>query len=92
MQTTSDVVGTEIASALRGVVALAAGLCEGLELGESARAMMLARGYAEITALGRELGARPETFLGPVGLADLALACGSARSRDWQAGYLLGRG
>jgi glycerol-3-phosphate dehydrogenase (NAD(P)+) len=92
VQTTSDVVGTEIASALRGVVALAAGLCEGLELGESARAMMLARGYAEMTALGRELGARPETFLGPVGLADLALACGSARSRDWQAGYLLGRG
>jgi glycerol-3-phosphate dehydrogenase (NAD(P)+) len=71
--TTDDVVGTEIASALRGVVALAAGLCEGLELGESARAMMLARGYAEITALGRQLGARPETFLGPVGLADLAL-------------------
>ncbi len=92
VQTTSDVVGTEIAAALRGVVALAAGLCEGLELGESARAMMLARGYAEITALGRQMGARPETFLGPVGLADLALACSSARSRDWQAGYLLGRG
>ena len=92
VQATSDVIGTEIASGLRGVVALAAGLCEGLELGESARAMMLARGYAELTALGRELGARPETFLGPVGLADLALACGSARSRDWQAGYLLGRG
>ena len=89
---TTDVLGVEVAAALRGVVALAAGLCEGLELGEGARAMILARGHGEMAALGLAMGGRADTFAGPAGLAALALACGSARSSDWQVGYLLGRG
>jgi glycerol-3-phosphate dehydrogenase (NAD(P)+) len=90
--TTDDVLGVEVAGALRGVVALGAGMCEGLDLGEGARALLLARGHEEINALALALGAHPDTLAGPAGLADLAVACGSPRCRDWQVGYLVGRG
>src|SRR4029453_5741482 len=85
---TDDVLGVEVAGALRGVVALGAGMCEGLDLGECARALLLARGHEEIRSLGLGRGGRAETLTGPAVLADLAVACGSPRCRDWQVGYL----
>jgi glycerol-3-phosphate dehydrogenase (NAD(P)+) len=92
MVATDDVLGVEVAGALRGVVALGAGMCEGLDLGEGARALLLARGHQEINALALALGARADTLASPAALADLAVACSSPRCRDWQVGYLVGRG
>jgi glycerol-3-phosphate dehydrogenase (NAD(P)+) len=75
LYTNHDVIGVEIAAALKNVMAIATGLADGLALGENARAALITRGLAEIARLGVALGAQPATFLGLAGLGDLVLTC-----------------
>lgn len=89
---TADVLGVETAGAVKNVVAIAAGVADGLRLGASARASLITRGLAELSRLGRALGARPETFAGLAGVGDLILTCGSDLSRNRTVGLELGRG
>jgi glycerol-3-phosphate dehydrogenase (NAD(P)+) len=92
MYTNPDVVGVELAGALKNVVALAAGMTDGLQLGDSAKAGIITRGLAEITRLGVAAGAHPLTFAGLAGVGDLIATCMSPLSRNRRAGELLGRG
>lgn len=87
-----DLVGVELAGALKNVVALAAGVAEGLEVGYNASAALITRGLAEIARLGVEMGAHPLTFAGLAGMGDLVLTCTGEYSRNRRAGLLLGRG
>lgn len=87
-----DVTGVEIAGALKNVLAIAAGLSDGRGLGDSARAALTARGFAELTRFGRKLGAKPETMTGLSGLGDLLLTCSSRQSRNYSFGHALGEG
>jgi glycerol-3-phosphate dehydrogenase (NAD(P)+) len=89
---TDDVVGVEYAAALKNVIAIAAGACDGLGLGDNAKAALITRGNAEITRLGRVLGARPETFAGLAGIGDLITTCTSRHGRNRAVGERLGRG
>lgn len=89
---TTDTTGAELGGALKNVVAIAAGVCIGAGLGESARAATVTRGFAEMTRLAAALGARAETLSGLSGLGDLVLTCTSAQSRNFRAGQALGRG
>ena len=89
---TTDLLGVELAGAVKNVVAIAAGLADGLALGASARAALITRGLAEVSRLGRALGARPETFAGLAGMGDLILTCSSDLSRNRTVGLELGRG
>jgi glycerol-3-phosphate dehydrogenase (NAD(P)+) len=88
----SDVVGVELAGALKNVVAIAAGMAAGLELGLNAAAALLTRGLHEIARLGVRLGGREETFRGLAGMGDLVLTCTGALSRNRGVGERLGRG
>lgn len=88
----TDVVGVELAGALKNVIALAAGICEGLGLGHNPRAALITRGLAEITRLGVALGASPLTFAGLAGMGDLILTATGALSRNRSLGIELGRG
>lgn len=88
----TDVRGVEIGGAAKNVLAIACGIVMGCGLGESARAAMVARGFAELMRFARALGARPETLMGLSGLGDLVLTCGSAKSRNFAFGEALGRG
>ncbi len=88
----SDVVGVEVGGALKNVIALAVGICDGLEAGANGRAAVMTRGLAEITRLGVRLGANPVTFLGLSGVGDLVLTCTGDLSRNRQVGLALGRG
>ena len=90
--TSTDVVGVEIGGALKNVVAIAVGICDGLELGLNARAGVMTRGLREITRLGVKLGADPFTFLGLAGMGDLVLTCTGDLSRNRRVGLELGRG
>jgi glycerol-3-phosphate dehydrogenase (NAD(P)+) len=90
--THSDVVGTELGGALKNVIAIAVGLCDGLGLGQNARAGVLTRGLREITRLGVQQGADPLTFLGLAGVGDLVLTCMGDLSRNRTVGLQLGRG
>lgn len=90
--TSDDVLGVELGGALKNVMAIAAGICDGLELGHNARAALITRGLAEITRLGVAMGARPETFVGLTGLGDLVLTCTGDLSRNRQVGLALARG
>jgi len=92
LYTNRDVIGVEIAAALKNVIAIATGLCDGLELGENARAALVTRGLAEIVRLGVALGARPATFLGLAGLGDLVLTCTGSLSRNRALGREIARG
>ena len=74
------------------MLAIACGVCEGLQLGRSAHAALIARGFAEMTRLGVALGGRPETLAGLCGLGDLVLTCSSPQSRNMSFGMELGRG
>ena len=85
-------IGVEIAAALKNVMAIATGLCDGLALGENARAALITRGLAEIVRLGVALGARPATFLGLAGLGDLVLTCTGSLSRNRSLGQEIARG
>jgi len=89
---TTDVAGAELGGALKNVIALGAGIVIGAGLGESARAALMTRGFAEITRLAVALGARPETLSGLSGLGDLVLTCTSAQSRNFAHGVALGQG
>lgn len=90
--TVSDVVGVELAGALKNVIAIAAGMATGLELGLNALAALLTRGLHEIARLGVTLGGREETFRGLAGMGDLVLTCTGALSRNRSVGERLGRG
>lgn len=87
-----DVVGAEIGGAVKNVLAIACGVVEGLELGQNARAALIARGYAEMLRFGLARGARAETLSGLCGLGDLVLTCSSTSSRNFSLGLALGRG
>jgi glycerol-3-phosphate dehydrogenase (NAD(P)+) len=87
-----DVVGVELAGAAKNVIAIAAGICDGLELGDNAKSAVLARGLAEITRLGVAYGAKPQTFFGIAGVGDLATTCFSPFGRNRTFGEALGRG
>lgn len=87
-----DVRGVEIGGAAKNVLAIACGAVIGRGLGESARAALIARGFAELLRFARAYGGRPETLMGLSGLGDLVLTCGSAQSRNFAFGERLGRG
>ena len=90
--TNGDVTGVELAGAAKNVVALAAGMVDGLGLGSNAKSALLARGLAEIVRLGTALGARQETFFGIAGVGDLATTCFSPEGRNRSCGEAIGRG
>jgi len=87
-----DIVGVEVGGAVKNVLAIATGLCDGLNLGLNARAALITRGLAEMTRLGVSLGARAETFMGLSGLGDLVLTATGDLSRNRQVGLALARG
>lgn len=89
---TDDVRGAELGGALKNVIAIAAGVVIGAGLGNSARAALMTRGYAEMVRLAPALGARAETLAGPSGFGDLVLTCTSHQSRNFRFGLALGRG
>lgn len=89
---TTDVIGVELGGALKNVIAIACGLAMGAGLGESARAALITRGFAEITRFAVARGALPETLGGLSGFGDLVLTCTSAQSRNYSHGLMLGRG
>jgi glycerol-3-phosphate dehydrogenase (NAD(P)+) len=88
---TDDITGAELGGALKNVVAIAAGTVIGAGLGDSARAALMTRGYAEMVRLAVALGARPETLAGLSGFGDLVLTCTSAQSRNFRFGLSLGQ-
>ncbi len=92
LYTNDDVIGVELAGALKNVVAIAAGILEGLGMGHNPRAALVTRGLAEITRLGVAMGARPATFAGLAGMGDLLLTATGPLSRNRSLGFELGRG
>jgi glycerol-3-phosphate dehydrogenase (NAD(P)+) len=90
--TNPDVLGVELAGAVKNVIAIAAGMVDGLSAGNNAKSALLARGLAEIARLGSAMGATPETFFGIAGLGDLATTCFSPEGRNRSCGEHLGRG
>jgi glycerol-3-phosphate dehydrogenase (NAD(P)+) len=90
--TNSDAVGVELAGALKNILGIAAGVCDGLALGDNAKAALLARGLAEITRFGVGLGAQAATFYGLAGVGDLITTCFSRYGRNRSVGERIGRG
>ncbi len=90
--TNGDVIGCEVAGAFKNVVAIAAGMVDGMGLGDNAKAAIVTRGLAELTRLSSALGGDPRTCAGLAGLGDLVATCGSAKSRNHQVGVQLGLG
>ena len=90
--TNPDVVGAEVAGALKNVMAIAAGMADGMGLGDNAKAALITRGLAELTRLGIALGGQPLTFAGLAGIGDLVATCMSKQSRNRHVGEQLGRG
>ncbi len=90
--TNPDILGVELAGALKNVIALAAGILDGLRAGDNAKAALLTRGLVEITRLGVTLGARQQTFVGLAGVGDLVTTCVSPLGRNRSAGERIGRG
>lgn len=90
--TNPDIIGVEIGGALKNIIALAAGITDGLGYGDNAKAALMTRGLAEIARLGTVMGANPLTFSGLTGVGDLIVTCTSVHSRNWRAGNLLGKG
>jgi len=90
--TSSDVIGLELSAAMKNVIAIAAGICDGLGFGLNTRAALITRGLAEITRLGVQFGAHPLTFSGLGGLGDLVLTCTGDLSRNRMVGLKLGQG
>lgn len=87
-----DIIGTELGGAFKNIVALAAGICDGLGVGDNAKAALMTRGLAEIARLGVKMGAKEQTFAGLSGMGDLIVTCGSMHSRNRRAGMLIGQG
>ncbi len=92
LYTNDDVIGVELAGALKNVVAIAAGILDGLGLGNNSRAALITRGLAEITRLGVALGARPATFAGLAGMGDLLMTATGPLSRNRSLGFEMGKG
>ena len=90
--TSDDKVGTEICAALKNVVALCAGVCDGMGCGDNTKALLMTRGMAEMARLGVALGGRKETFTGLAGMGDLIVTCCSMHSRNRRCGNLIGQG
>lgn len=90
--TSPDIIGIELGGSLKNVIALAAGIVDGLGLGDNTKAALMTRGMAEISRLGVTLGGKIETFSGLSGFGDLFVTCNSKHSRNWNAGYLMGQG
>jgi len=88
----SDVIGVEVAGALKNVIAIASGICSGVDYLMNRRAALLTRGLYEITKIGVSLNADPLTFSGLSGVGDLFLTCSSEKSRNFTVGFLLGKG
>src|SRR5262249_21761886 len=92
LYTNDDVLGVELAGAIKNVIAIAAGVCQGLGLGSNSQAALITRGLAEMSRLAVALGARPETLNGLAGLGDLVLTCTGSLSRNRYVGIELGKG
>ena len=90
--TNIDLAGTQVGGAVKNVMAIATGICDGLGLGANARAGLITRGLAELTRLGIALGGKTETFMGLSGLGDLILTCTDNQSRNRRVGLGLGQG
>ena len=90
--TSPDVIGIELGGSLKNVIALAAGIADGLGFGDNSKAALMTRGIAEIGRLGTKMGGKLETFAGLSGVGDLFVTCTSKHSRNRNAGYLIGKG
>lgn len=90
--TTPDILGVELGGSLKNVIALAAGIADGLGYGDNTKAALITRGIAEIARLGVKMGGKIETFTGLTGIGDLIVTCASVHSRNRKAGYLIGQG
>lgn len=90
--TSSDITGVEVGGAMKNVIALCAGCCDGMGLGDNTKAMLMTRGITEIARLGVALGGHAETFTGLAGLGDLIVTCTSMHSRNCRAGNKIGQG
>ncbi|MDO3679190.1 NAD(P)H-dependent glycerol-3-phosphate dehydrogenase [Paenibacillus ehimensis] len=90
--TNPDVIGVEVGGALKNIIALGAGLSDGLDFGDNAKAALLTRGLAEIARLGTAMGGSALTFAGLAGIGDLVVTCTSKHSRNWRAGSMLAQG
>ncbi len=90
--TNEDVVGAELGGALKNIIALGAGISDGVGYGDNAKAALMNRGIVEIARLGIAMGADVHTFFGLSGIGDLIVTCTSKHSRNWNAGYLIGQG
>ncbi len=90
--TNLDIQGVELAGALKNIIAIGAGMVDGLSFGDNAKAALITRGLAEITRLGVTMGANPLTFAGLAGIGDLIVTCTSRHSRNWRAGYQIAQG
>ncbi|HIY64288.1 MAG TPA: NAD(P)H-dependent glycerol-3-phosphate dehydrogenase [Candidatus Mediterraneibacter stercoripullorum] len=87
-----DILGIELGGSLKNVIALAAGIADGLGYGDNTKAALITRGIAEISRLGVKMGGRIESFTGLTGIGDLIVTCASVHSRNRRAGYLIGQG
>ncbi len=90
--TSPDILGIELGGSLKNVIALAAGIADGLGYGDNTKAALITRGIAEIARLGVKMGGKIETFSGLTGIGDLIVTCASVHSRNRKAGYLIGQG
>ena len=88
----SDMTGIELGGSLKNVIALAAGVIDGLGLGDNTKAALITRGISEMSRLGMAMGGRQDTFAGLSGIGDLIVTCTSKHSRNRNAGYLIGQG
>ena len=90
--TSTDIIGVEMGGALKNVIAVAAGVCDGMGLGDNSKAALITRGLVEMSRLGEKLGAKTATFAGLTGMGDLIVTCTSKHSRNHRFGELVGRG
>lgn len=90
--TSSDPLGVELGAAMKNVIALCAGVCDGLGYGDNTKALLMTRGLTEVARLGMKLGSRTDTFAGLTGIGDLIVTCTSMHSRNRRAGILIGNG
>ena len=87
-----DIIGAQLGGALKNIIAVCAGMCDGMGLGDNAKAALMTRGLAEIARLGSAMGADPATFAGLTGIGDLIVTCTSLHSRNYRAGLYIGQG
>ncbi|WP_206427358.1 NAD(P)H-dependent glycerol-3-phosphate dehydrogenase [Clostridium rectalis] len=90
--TNDDIVGVEIGGAVKNIIALASGICDGIGYGDNAKAALMTRGMNEIIRIGKRLGGKGETFSGLTGIGDMIVTCTSMHSRNRRAGILIGKG